>query len=119
MKNLKYLLSIGLFVISINCFAQKPSKVIPVAQFYPGGQDSMYAFINRNLVYPITAKKNRIQGECIVDMTIEADGKLSSVSIVKNIGAGCGEKAVEVVKKLKFKAPGYKFQTSMPVIFKL
>lgn len=97
----------------------KPTKVIPAAEHYEGGQDSMYAFINRNLKYPIMAKRNRIEGECIVKLKLDADGHATEYAAIKNIGAGCGEEAIRVVKMLKFKAPGYSMQTSIPVIFNI
>jgi protein TonB len=98
--------------------AQAP-KVVPIAQFYTGGQEAMYKFINENLVYPINAKRNRIQGECVVSLNLNADGTMSGVSCVKNIGAGCGEEAIRVVKLLKFNAPGYGSRQNIPVYFRL
>lgn len=122
MKHVLFILAIGL----VATFSYKeinaqtaPSKVIPAAQYYQGGQTAMYEFINTHVLYPPTAKRNRIQGECIVGGVLEADGTLSNVTVVKNIGGGCGEEAARVVKLLKFNAPGFKSQTSIPVYFKL
>ncbi|HVD98827.1 MAG TPA: energy transducer TonB [Cytophagaceae bacterium] len=94
-------------------------KSIPAAQYYEGGQDAMYKFINANTLYPPNAKRNRIQGECIVHLVIEADGKTSNLQVVKNISGGCGDEALRVVRLLKFKPPGYRFDTNIPVYFKL
>lgn len=117
-------LTLGLVLIvliSLSSEAQiaKPSKVVPIAEHYEGGQDSMYAFIQRSIVYPIMAKRNRIQGECIINVILEPDGSTSAITMVKNIGGGCGEEALRVVRLLRFKAPGYRLQTSLPIIFKL
>ncbi|TAH25749.1 MAG: energy transducer TonB [Cytophagales bacterium] len=109
-----------LLMIQFSVFSQTvPSKVIPAAEHYEGGKDSLYAFINRNLKYPITAKRNRIEGECIVKLKIDENGNTSEHAVVKNIGAGCGEEAIRVIKMLKFKAPGYSMQTSIPVIYNI
>ena len=94
-------------------------KAIPVAQYYEGGQEAMYEFINKNRQYPPMAKRNRIQGQCIVSVTLNADGTTTNMRILKNVGAGTGEEALRVVKLLKFKAPGYSVQSSIPVNFKL
>ncbi|HSZ24549.1 MAG TPA: energy transducer TonB [Cytophagaceae bacterium] len=99
--------------------AQNPSKSIPAAQYYEGGQVEMYKFIDANKIYPINAKKSRTQGECIIHVVIEADGKTSAATIVSNIGGGCGAEALRVVKLLKFRAPGYKVDANIPVYFKL
>lgn len=95
------------------------TKKLPVSDHYDGGQLAMYEFIAKNLQYPPTARRNRIQGQCIIGFTLNDDGSMSDIRVVKNIGGGCGEEALRVVKLLKFKAPGYAIKTSMPVNFKL
>src|SRR5688572_6058317 len=94
-------------------------KAIPVAQYYEGGQAAMYEFINKNLQYPPMAKRNRIQGQCIVSVTLNPDGTTTNMRILKNMGAGTGEEALRIIKLLKFNAPGYSVQSSIPVNFKL
>ncbi|KAA9339637.1 energy transducer TonB [Hymenobacter busanensis] len=94
-------------------------KTIAVAQYYEGGQEAMYAFIEKELKYPLMARRNRIQGTCIVSFTLNPDGTMSGVKLVKNIGGGCGEEALRVVKLLQFKKPDYPILTSLPVSFKL
>ena len=95
------------------------TKTIPVAEYYEGGQEAMYAFIEKELKYPILAKRNRIQGTCIVSFTLNTDGTMAGVKLVKNVGGGCGEEALRVVKLLQFKKPDYAVLTSLPVVFKL
>ncbi|MFQ3575061.1 MAG: energy transducer TonB [Cytophagales bacterium] len=116
-KNLLFIAFLSMFAFS--AFSQSASKPLPASEHYTGGQDSLYAFINRNLVYPPMAKRNRIQGECIVDFQIDENGKVQNAKVVKNIGGGCGEEAMRVVQMIKFNAPGYKLNTSIPVYFKI
>lgn len=92
---------------------------LPVAEHYPGGQDSLVNFIAKNTVYPPLAKRNRVHGTCIVAFTLLEDGTVSGPKVVKNIGANCGEEALRVVQSLKFNAPGYSANYSLPVPFKL
>lgn len=99
--------------------AQAAGKSIGAAQYYEGGQVAMYKFIDDHKIYPIMAKKNRIQGECIIHLQIEANGAIAFASIVSNVGGGCGAEALRVVKLLKFNAPGYKVDANIPVYFKL
>ncbi|WP_310396647.1 energy transducer TonB [Hymenobacter sp.] len=94
-------------------------KVIPVAEYYEGGQEALYAFIAQELKYPLVAKRNRIQGQCIVSFTLNPDGTLQGVKLVKQIGGGTGEEALRVVRLLKFKKPEYPILTSLPIVFKL
>ncbi|HLK97369.1 MAG TPA: energy transducer TonB [Hymenobacter sp.] len=94
-------------------------KAIPVAEYYEGGQDAMYAFIEKEKKYPILARRNRIQGTCIVSFTLTTDGTLEGIKLVKNVGGGCGEEALRVVRLLQFKKPDYAVLTSLPIVFKL
>ena len=92
---------------------------LPVAEHFPGGQDSLVNFIEKTVVYPPMAKRNRVHGTCIVAFTLLEDGTVSDAKVVKNIGANCGQEALRVVKLLKFNAPGYSANYSLPVPFKL
>ena len=94
-------------------------KVIPVAEYYEGGQAAMYAFIGQELKYPLMAKRNRIQGQCIVSFTLNPDGTMQGIKLVKQLGGGTGEEALRVVRLLKFKKPEYSILTSLPIVFKL
>ncbi|UOQ51361.1 energy transducer TonB [Hymenobacter cellulosivorans] len=94
-------------------------KSIPVAEYYEGGQEALYAFIEKELKYPVMARRNRIQGTCIVSFTLNTDGTMSGIKLVKNIGGGCGEEALRVTRLLKFNKPGYAVLTSLPIVFKL
>jgi periplasmic protein TonB len=94
-------------------------KVLPAAEFYEGGQAAMYEFINKEMVYPPLAKRNRIAGQIIVSFVINADGTTSSHKIVKDASGGLGAEALRLVKLLKFKGPGYSLNTSLPINFKL
>ncbi|GAA3926722.1 energy transducer TonB [Hymenobacter algoricola] len=94
-------------------------KVIPVAEYYEGGQTAMYEFIDKQLTYPIMARRNRIQGTCIVSFTLNTDGTMSGIKLVKNIGGGCGEEALRITRLLKFNKPDYAVLTSLPIAFKL
>jgi periplasmic protein TonB len=95
------------------------SKAIPVAEYYDGGQDALYGFIEKEKKYPVLARRNRIQGTCIVSFTLTTSGTLEGIKLVKNIGGGCGEEALRVVRLLQFKKPDYAILTSLPIVFKL
>lgn len=96
-----------------------PEKAIPIADFYEGGQEAMYKAIDEELTYPPLAKRNRVQGECIVSFTLNPDGSTSNFKVLRNAGAGTGEEAMRVAQLLKFKAPGFGVDASIPILFKL
>ncbi len=93
--------------------------IVPVAEYYEGGQEAMYAFIAKELKHPLTAKHNRMQGRCIISFTLNPEGNMQGLRIVKQVGGGTGEEAARVVRLLKFKKPAYPILTSLPIDFKL
>lgn len=130
MKNKILLLSFLVFAFSVNLIAQdskkeeseqseKKSKVIPIAQYFEGGEDSLLAVIQDEMYYPAMAKKNRIQGECVVEIILNADGSVKSAKCIKNLGGGLGEEAVRIAKLLEFNAPGKEYKSTIPVTFRL
>ena len=94
-------------------------KTIPVAEYYPGGQTAMYDFIAKEMAYPVMARRNRIQGQCIISFQLNADGTMQDMRIVKQLGGGTGEEALRLVKLLKFKKPELPIRASIPIAFKL
>ena len=92
---------------------------------FPGGEDSLYAYIARNIKYPEAAKKEKIEGRVFVTFVIEKDGQVSSAKILRDIGGGCGEEAIRVVKNMPKWKPGtqrgnpVRFQFNLPVSFML
>ena len=92
---------------------------------FPGGKDSLYAFIERNLVYPQWAKDNKIEGKVYVSFTVETDGSISNVKVLRDIGGGCGAEAIRVVMKMPKWKPGkqrgkpVRVQFNLPIEFKL
>jgi protein TonB len=124
MKVKHFLAAALIALFTSGAFAQtsKPATQtgkLPVAEHYAGGQDSLVAQLQRSLQYPALAKRNRMQGQCIIGFTLQEDGSITNTKILKEIGGGTGQEALRAVKLLKFKAPGYSQQYSVPVSFKL
>lgn len=132
MKKITFALLVAFVFGLAPAFAQTPTakpavpaaaggvgKAIPVAEYYEGGQEAMYAFIEKNINYPVLARRNRIQGTCIVSFTLNTDGTMTGVKLVKGVGGGLGEEALRVVRLLKFNKPDYAILTSLPVVFRL
>ncbi|MEM7298277.1 MAG: energy transducer TonB [Bacteroidota bacterium] len=92
---------------------------------YPGGIKELYKYISEELVYPKTAKKQKIEGRVMLSFVIDTTGSVTDVEIVKGIGGGCDEEAVRVLKNIpeKFK-PAYqkgkavRVRMGLPIQFK-
>jgi len=85
-----------------------------------GGLES----VQKLIVYPEIAKKAGIEGRVFVQFVIDEKGNVTNPIILKGIGGGCDEAALEAVKKAKF-TPGkqrgrpVKVQYSIPIVFRL
>lgn len=80
--------------------------------------------IQKKIVYPEIAKRAGVEGKVYVLAFVDESGNVTNAKIIKGIGAGCDEAALNAVLKTKFK-PGkqrgkaVKVQVSIPVVFKL
>lgn len=97
----------------------------PVDPEFPGGMDSLYAYLCRNVSYPAEARDSNITGKVFVSFTIERDGSVTDVKILRDIGGGCGAAVVEAVKNMPRWKPAtmqgkpIRMQFSLPVNFSL
>jgi len=61
---------------------------------------NMLDYIYSNLEYPEAALKNGTEGQVVVTFIVERDGYISDINIVKEIGDGCGQAAVNLVETM-------------------
>lgn len=113
---------LSLFAFATPTLAQDGTN-IPFAEHYEGGKDSLLADIQKLLIYPSGAKRNRIQGTVLVQIIMDDNSEYKGVKIIKKVGSGCDQEAIRIVNELrnsdKLKAPGYRSQYTIPVKFKL
>jgi protein TonB len=92
---------------------------------FPGGQAEMYKWLYKNLEYPEMAKESGIQGQVVLSFVVGKDGSIGDVTILKDIGGGCGKAAKTTVEKMPKWSPGeanghpVKVRYTLPVKFKL
>jgi protein TonB len=95
----------------------------PVAEVMPepiGG----IAAIHSKIEYPPFAKRAGIQGKVFVKAYVDENGIVQKVELLKGIGAGCDEEAMNAVKNTRF-SPGkqrgkpVRVQVTVPIKFVL
>ena len=92
---------------------------------FPGGQEGLVNYLVENLNYPEKAKAEKITGKVYVSFVVEKDGSISNVKVLRDIGYGCGEEAVRVVKAMPRWKPGMqrgknvRVQYTLPLNFQL
>ena len=71
---------------------------VEVMPEYPGGEDALIRFLQKNIRYPADAVSKNIQGTVMVEIIVEKDGSISHPRVVKGIGGGCNEESLRVIK---------------------
>ena len=80
--------------------------------------------IQEKIHYPEIAKRAGIEGKVYVLAFIDESGNVINARIIRGIGAGCDEAAIDAVKQTKFN-PGredgraVKVKVTIPIVFKL
>jgi len=70
-------------------------------------------FISRYLVYPEKAKMQGVEGTVFVSFIIGQEGLVSNLTILNDIGGGCGQAALDVIEEMPRWQPG--IQLDKPV----
>ncbi|MBX2893021.1 MAG: TonB family protein [Saprospiraceae bacterium] len=92
---------------------------------FPGGEQDLLRYLAENIKYPALAREAGIEGTVALSFVVNKDGSVTDVSILKDIGGGCGKEAVRVVKSMPRWAPGeanghpVKVRFTLPVRFRL
>lgn len=66
--------------------------------------------------YTEEARKAKIEGDCFVSIAVDDKGNLTDLHVIKSLGMGLDERAIEAIKTWKFE-PAYK--DGKPVAAKL
>ncbi len=132
MKYICFLLCTVGCLINTKSFAQTPTdttqEIITMAEVmpqFPGGEDEMYDFINKNLLYPKLAKENGIEGRVIVRFIVQKSGYIDKIEIIRKLGWGCDEEVLRMIQLMPKWSPGkmngkpVAVYFTLPVTFKL
>ena len=93
---------------------------------FPGGAQAMYKYLSENVKYPVIAQENGIQGRVICQFTVNKDGSLVDIEVVRSGGdASLDKEAVRVIRSMPKWKPGkqrgkpVRVKYTIPVNFKL
>lgn len=85
-----------------------------------GGEKALY----KHLVYPYKAVEENIEGLVVLGFTVNEDGSISDIKIIKSLGYDCTKEAIKAVRSVKFhpyirNGKPSKVVEILPIIFKL
>ena len=92
---------------------------------YPGGDEARMKFLANNIKYPKEAREAGIQGVVYMTFVVEKDGSITGAKIMRGIGGGCDEEAIQVVSAMPKWKPGtqrgkpVRVQFNLPIRFTL
>lgn len=93
--------------------------------FMGGDANAFSKWVNERLVYPEIAKENGVQGRVTLQFTVNADGTVSNVKVLRGVDPSLDKEAVRVVSMSPKWTPGkqrdraVKVTYTFPVIFQL
>lgn len=99
--------------------------VVEESAMFPGGQDELIKYLALNIKYPKQARVRGVEGLVSVSFVVEKDGSLTDIKLLRDIGSGCGQEALRVVKEMpkwkpaKLKGEIVRMQFNLPVKFTL
>lgn len=81
-------------------------SVSQVQPEYPGGTDSLYYFLNKNLQYPQEAMLNGIQGKVWLGFVVDKEGKIKDERILKSVDESIDNEALRLLRLMPLWKPG-------------
>jgi len=88
---------------------EDPNKIFTSVEeepSFPGGPEAFGKYLSKKINYPAIAKENNVQGKVFLNFTVERDGSLTDIKVVRGIGSGCDDEAVRVLKSSPRWRPG-------------
>jgi TonB family protein len=92
---------------------------------FPGGQQELYKFVEKELKYPQEAKKNNFEGAVLILFTIDEEGYVRDPRVVNGDRESFNNEAIRVVNSFPRWNPGAvdgvasPIQVSVPIEFRL
>lgn len=102
-----------------------PDKIFTSVEERPVPPFEINRYLAENIVYPPDAKKQGIQGRVVLQFVVDKDGSITNVTAVRDIGGGCGQEAMRVVRNMPKWTPGKQGNSpvrvyyTLPISFKL
>ena len=82
-----------------------------------GGNAAIVAAIQKASKYPSLALRNQVEGRIFVSFTVNSQGDVSDVKVVKGLGSGLDEETIRAVKTLPKFRPGKQNGRAVSVSF--
>ncbi len=86
---------------------------------FPGGMEEMHRYLGRNIRYPTDASRSGVEGEVLIRIVINDQGRVRDPQVIKSLGAGTDEEALRVVLNMPTWKPAMQNGRAVPTEFVL
>ena len=95
-----------------------PFQLVEEKPSFQGGDANQFSkWVNQRLVYPEIAKENGVQGRVTLQFTVEKDGTVTKVKVLRGVDPSLDKEAVRVVSMSPKWKPGKQRDRAVPVTF--
>ncbi len=85
--------------------------------FMGGDANTFSKWVNEHLVYPELAKENGVQGRVTLQFTVNPDGSVSNIKVLRGVDASLDKEAMRVVASSPKWVPGKQRDRAVKVIY--
>ena len=109
-------------VISSKCFNYNGKEMSYQYDYlimpeFRGGEDKMSKFIQRHVKYPAKSYEKGISGKVEVQFTVNQDGSISDIKILRGVNKEYENEAIRLVKAMPKWYPGYEDGDPVRIVF--
>ena len=95
-----------------------PFQLVEEKPSFQGGDANQFSkWVNSRLVYPEIAKENGVQGRVTLQFTVEKDGTVTKVRVLRGVDPSLDKEAVRVVSQSPKWKPGKQRDRAVPVTY--
>ena len=95
-----------------------PFQLVEEKPSFQGGDANQFSkWVNSRLVYPEIAKENGVQGRVTLQFTVEKDGSVTKVKVLRGVDPSLDKEAVRVVSTSPKWKPGKQRDRAVPVTY--
>ena len=95
-----------------------PFQLVEEKPSFQGGDANQFSkWVNSRLVYPEIAQENGVQGRVTLQFTVEKDGSVTKVKVLRGVDPSLDKEAVRVVSMSPKWKPGKQRDRAVPVTY--
>lgn len=100
-------------------------RVVEDLPQFPGGAVELMKWLTKNLRYPASAQRAKVQGKVVVQFIVGKDGTIGNIKVAQSLRIDCDREALRVVRLMPKWKPGIqndkpcRTMVRIPIVFKL